>query len=287
MKMQKMNWIGIGAGILLVFIDLLFFLKEYDMFVFLLGISIGVAVLPFVISLTIENNRQKQINEMFLEFTRNLAESVTTGTPISKSIVNLSKKEYGALKPHVQKLANQISLGIPVNQALEIFGYDINNPTISRAIGLIREAERAGGEIDYILDSVAKSISEIEKLKNERKSAIYSLIVQGYIIFFIFIGIMIVMEFKIIPLATGTGGFVGFGDIGSIGNIAEDQVKSVPVSPQNFANPMLFLIITQGICTGLVIGKLAEGKIQSGVKHSFIMALCALIIVTGARIFLS
>src|SRR3989338_5718187 len=115
---------------------------------------------------------------MFLEFSRNLAESVNTGTPISKSIVNMRKKNYGALSPYITKLANQIELGIPVHQALQSFAYDVGSPVISRAIALIMEAERAGGEIDYILESVAGSISEVEKLKKERKAAIYGLVVQ-------------------------------------------------------------------------------------------------------------
>ncbi len=101
---------------------------------------------------------------MFLEFSRNLTESVNIGTPVSKSIINMSRKKYGALTPYIEKLGNQISLGIPVHRAFENFARDVNNPVISRAVSLISEAERAGGEIDYILESVAQSISEIENL---------------------------------------------------------------------------------------------------------------------------
>ena len=74
-------------------------------------------------------------------------------------------KNYGALSPFVRKLANQISLGIPVDRALQTFADSTGSSVISRAVALIKEAEKAGGEIDYILESTAKSISEIEKLK--------------------------------------------------------------------------------------------------------------------------
>ena len=74
---------------------------------------------------------------MFIEFTRNLVESVKTGTPISKSILNMRKKPFGILSKNVEKLANQISLGIPLNTALQIFAKDINNRTVSKTIALI------------------------------------------------------------------------------------------------------------------------------------------------------
>ena len=139
-------------------------------------------------------------NEQFLEFARALAENVKGGTPIGQSIKNMRSKNFGSLTENISKLANQISIGIPMSTALDTFAEDIGSVTVKRAISLIKEAEMAGGKIDDILDSVASSIYQVEKLKKERAASISSLVVQGYIIFFIFIGIMLVMQFKIIPL---------------------------------------------------------------------------------------
>ncbi len=287
MRLRKMHWTGIVFGAIVVIIDLIFFLNKKDMnlFFFLLGIALGIFVLPFVVGIIIEGKREQQTSEMFLEFTRNLAESVATGTPISKSIINMRKKNYGALSSHIEKLANQIELGIPVEKAMRNFSYDVDNPVISRAVALISEAEKAGGEIDYILESVAKSISEVEKLKKERKAAIYNLMVQGYIIFFIFIGIMMVMEFKILPLTEGIGslGILGSGDLS---NIDQATLTEGDYSAEKLARPFLYLLLTQGFFAGLTIGKLTEGSIKAGIKHSFIMTIGAFLISTGARVFI-
>ena len=282
MKLKRMHWIGIIAGALILIVDLIFFLKDRNLFLFLIGIALGIFVFPFVIGIIFENKREENINQMFLEFSRNLAESVTTGTPISKSIVNMRNRNYGSLSPYIQKLANQISLGIPVNKALQNFARDVDSKVISRAIALISEAERAGGEIDYILASVAQSISEVEKLKKERRAAIYNLVVQGYIIFFIFIGIMLVMEFKILPLTS---------NIGSIGDAGGSLIDAgIPggggFSPEELSRPFLYLLLTQGFFAGLVIGKLAEGSVKKGIKHSFILVVLSFLISTGTKLFL-
>ena len=289
MRLKKIHIIGIISGAVIIILNLVFFLSKTDrnLFFFISGIAVTIVAIPFMIDLVLENKREDEINEMFLEFSRNLAESVNTGTPVSKSIVNMRKKNFGSLTPYIEKLANQIELGVPVHKAMRNFAYDVGSPVIKRAIGLIMEAERAGGEIDYILESVANSISEIEKLKKERKAAIYNLVVQGYIIFFIFIGIMLVMQFKILPLTVGVGSLGLFtGDISTIRDASIEDLEAEPaLSPEDLARQFLYLLITQGLFAGLTIGKLAEGSIKAGVKHSFILAIAAFLIATGANLF--
>ncbi len=252
MDIKKAHIVGIIAAVLVIVGSLMAWkwinLKS-EMFYFIIGISVVIGILPFVVSLIIESSKEKENNEMFLEFSRNLVESVKSGTPISKSIINLRGKYYGSLTPYIKKLANQISLGIPVKNALETFARDVDSRVISRAVTLISEAEKAGGEIEGILESVAKSVNETEKLKKERLSVIYSLVVQGYIIFFVFIVIMLIYG-------------------------AEEVAK-----------PMLYLLIIQGLFTGLVIGKLAEGSLKAGIKHSFAMVALSLLIYMGAKAF--
>lgn len=280
MTLNKVHWIGIAVGVIVLIVGGLFFLKEnINLFLFLAGISVLSALLPFLIDLAIESKRDEEINEMFLEFTRNLAESVNTGTPISKSIVNMSDKNYGVLSIHIKKLANQIELGIPVHMALKNFANDVDNEVISRAVALIMEAERAGGEIDYILESTAKSISEVEKIKKERKSAVYGLVVQGYIIFFVFIGIMLVMQYKILPLTSGLQGLSGF----SMTSLTQETKPAAQMSIESISNQFLYLLVVQGFFAGLIIGKLGEGNIKSGLKHSAILTIASFLIATGAR----
>lgn len=275
MELRKRYFIGVFLAAAIIIVDVLLLSKE-KIFYFLIGISVIIAILPFIVVLISESSREKENNEMFLEFSRNLVESVKAGTPISKSIINLRDKYYGSLTPHIQKLANQISLGIPVKKALETFARDVDSSVISRAVSLISEAEKAGGEIEGILDSVATSVNEVEKLKKERISSIYSLVVQGYIIFLVFIAIMLIMQFKILPMtseiSSAGGEFEGFGGGG--------------FSAAEVASPMLYLLITQGLFTGLIIGKLAEGSLKSGIKHSFALVALSLLIYTGAKAFL-
>mgnify|MGYP001580167712 CR=1 FL=1 len=281
--------IGIVGGILSFAVAAAAYFLNDDLInltYFLIGAGILIILFPFVLSSIIEGRVEREKDEKFLEFARDLVESVESGTPISKSIINMSQKDFGPLTEHIKKLANQIQLGIPLQQALQIFAHDTGSKTIIRAIILIRESDKTGGNINTILESVAQSVSEIEKLKSERRAAISSIVVEGYIIFLVFIIIMIVMEVQIIPLTAGIG-------------ISNESISSLPDSATGFASGLgkgfdpsqftfafLGLLITQGFFAGLVIGKLSEGKVKAGIKHSFVMVAMAVLISTGAKLIL-
>jgi len=90
------------------------------------------------------------------------------------------------------------------------------------------------------------------------------------------------MQFKILPLTAdvgtvggGAGGIAGGSSMGGSG-----------MNPEELARPFLILLIVQGFFTGLVVGKLAEGSVKSGIKHSFILSITALLVSTGAKAFI-
>jgi flagellar protein FlaJ len=294
MALSKSQWIGIiSAAVIIAVSGGLLYMKlwvDLKTFYFVTGIAVVIGGLPFFLSLLVESRREKSIDTMFLEFSRDLVEGVRAGTPISKSIMNVRTKNYGSLDPHVDKLANQIGLGIPVKDALDTFARDIKSPVISRAISLIREAEIAGGKIESILESVSFSVSQIEKLKKERQAAIYNLAVQGYIIFLIFIAIMLIMEFKILPITSGLGigglGGADMGDIGLGGTLGSVSGTTPQITPESFSKPFLLLLITQGFFAGLIIGKISEGTVKAGLKHSFILVAISWLVATGANLVL-
>ena len=195
-------------------------------------IGLSIAALPFFLDFLKENKKQKEIENMFLEFSRALVESVKSGIPIPQSIGIISKNDFGALSPYLKKLANQIEWGISIRQALTSLGKDTKNLTIQRAVAIVIQAEQSGGRMDDVLESVTKSIQSIKELKDERKSNIFSQTVEGYIVFYIFVIIMLVLQVKFLPKiqemsasisGTGVGGLLGDGAATTNLNIKENS----------------------------------------------------------------
>lgn len=270
MKLQLMHWLGIAAGITIAIASFIIF-SPGNLLNFLLVISLLATVIPFMISFLLEQSKQSEKEEKFLAFTRDLVETVRSGTPVGKGIMNLRKRNYGTLSKHIAKLANQLSVGLTLTNALETFAEETNSKVIARAVSLISEAERAGGKIEVILESVASSVNQVQKLKKERQAAVSNLITQGYMIFFVFIIIMLVMEFKILPLVSDLQQGEGL-------SLSVNTVDST-----NFSMPLFVMLLVQSFFAGLVIGKISEGTIRAGIRHSFILLTVTLLVTTGTR----
>ena len=108
------------------------------------------------------------------------------------------------------------------------------------------------------------------RITEERKAQAYNQIIQGYIIYFIFIVIMLVLQLYLIPKLGEIGGevMVGLSGAGVGGSVA-----GAAGGGMNLGAIFLVTIIIQGLFAGLMIGKFAEGNFKVGLKHSIVMVL--------------
>ncbi len=270
---------SILLGLFLIILNILFLFGTRLFFPFLI-VSLLITTLHFWIDFFAENKRQKLIEVMFLEFMRSLAESVKSGVSIPRSIQNISTKDYGVLNQYVKKLSNQIDWGIPTRKALQTFANDTDNKVIKRSISIMVEAEQSGGDITDIITSVVDSVMNIKKMREERKASTYSQIVQGYVIFYAFIAIMLILQLWLFPKLTGIGassslkaGVSGIGGLGMLGSAA--------ASSFNLNTTFFSLVMIQGFFAGIMIGKFSEGSFKTGLLHSLIMIITAALIITS------
>lgn len=279
------HWIFIAAGSLIILIDFAVFfnfLKDFGpsawYFNPILVVGILLGTFPFIVDFLNETKRQKELEFKFLEFVRNLVENVRTGISIPQAIVYSAKIDYGALSPYVKKLANQIEWGFPLQQALTTFANDTGNDVIKRSVAIVIEAQKSGGDIGAVLEAVTQSVWEIKKIKDERKSSSYTQTIQGYIIYFFFVAIMIVMQLFLIPKLGAIGGELGSG----LGTIGISSLGGGGGSKTEIAFAPIFIatILIQGFFAGLMLGKFADGDFKSGVKHSLFMAIGGYLIIS-------
>ena len=87
------------------------------------------------------------------------------------------------------------------------------------------------------------------------------------------------MQFKILPMISGIAG-VGSGGVPGI------YSSGTQFDPKDISNSFLYLLLVQGFFSGLTIGKLADGNVKAGVKHSFALMLLSFLASAGANLFL-
>ena len=149
---------------------------------------------------------------------------------------------------------------------------------------------------------MTSSLIEIKTLKDKRRAAIHGQIVQSYVIYIVFLMVMIVIQNFLMPWISGvqdqTKSF-GDQDASIAGTTFSSNLQKVNIRFSSFEEFIITTIqwlsslngvfmmmsLIQGLFAGLVIGKLSEGSVKPGLKHSFILMVMAFIVSAGANAF--
>jgi archaeal flagellar protein FlaJ len=285
----------VAIGLVILLADVAFFLRTI-FFVPVFAIAVSTAWLPFWLGIFAENRRQKELESRFPDFVRNLSGAIRSGIPASQAVIQVAETDYGALTPYVKKLSHQLEWALPFHTAFLNFGKESNNIVIKRAIATMIQAEQAGGNIEDVLTAITDSLIQIKKIKEERKAGIHAQVMQNYIIFTVFLAIMILIQNVLIPYMAdfNTAGDTGLGITQQAAGGIDLDARLSFTSPLNFLASLgpwlvsiqgvfLMMAMLQGFFAGVVLGKLAEGDLTSGLKHSLIMVTMSFMSITFAQ----
>ncbi len=295
--MKIRHSLAIIIGILILLVDFFYFTNT-AWFVPLIVVAVTIAWFQFWIDFFIGRARQKELETRFPDFVRNLVGAIKSGMPLGEAIEHVAKTDYGTLSYYVKRLSNQISWGIPAYKAFVSFANATKNSVIQRAISTVIEAERAGGNIEDVLETVTESVINIKNMREARKAAVHGQVIQSYIIFFVFLAVMIIIQNFLIPymlgmeeevlpgLEVGGMGLVRTG-LGGIVRTVSIDFSSFPALVFSFQRWLvslngifLMLALIEGFFAGIVIGKLAEGELRAGLKHSLILMTIAFFVIS-------
>lgn len=251
--------ISVSSLMLLIFNQFvlsLFILPFMTIFIMLFSV-IGMVV-PLISLQYRHFQKMKNIESNFPNFIKAISEGLSSNMSLPQSVKYASKSNFGELSPYIDRMVSQMSWGISFEQTFHNMAQSINNRLITRATSTIIEAHTYGGKISKAMTAIGKSITDIEKLRRERISSISSQMMQGYIIFFVFIGVMIGLVVFLLPI-------LGSDALGGSGVTNANLVAQYTVKFRH-------LSVIQGFFSGIAIGKLSEGSISAGFKHAAIMS---------------
>lgn len=267
MRQKLLAWSAAGA---LALFAIPFLFSGTPLFSNLFGgfvvAAILVAVGPSLAYVYAQQYRTEAMETQFPTFLRDLAEAKKSGMTLPLALERLMTSDYGALSKEIELMANQVSWGVPFEEVLTRFSNRVNSVFVSRAVTIINEANRSGGEIADILASVAHDAKMIKESEAARAASMSQYVVTVYVIFYIFLGILVSMNeimgpISKIPQAASIGIDVGSG-----------------ASILTFKILFFHMALVHGLMTGLLAGEIGGGSIVGGLKHSAVFLLSALLV---------
>ena len=226
-----------------------------------------VAVLPLAIFHESKSKYERRIRNQTPDVLRSMSSSVASGLTLMKTIEVTANAGEAEIYKEVKKMHRDLEWGAEISDAFKRFANEIKTSSLIRAVTLLTEVLRTGGNMPEAL-SISARDAEVERtLVKERAVDMLIYIMIIYIAFFIFIGITYMMFTSLLPplfdafkSTAGMGGG-GAGGISMGGGLSKEEISTLLSQAAMF----------QSIFCGLMAGQMGEGDVLSGLKHVLIM----------------
>ena len=224
-----------------------------DDFVFF---SLLIVISPITLLNYIDYRWRKAVDEHLPDLFRSIVQAQETGMTLPKALEEAAKRDYGPLTSELKKMTVQISWGSNFEEALLAFGRRVGTVLTQRTVPMIIEASRSGGHVEKVFDPMGKFIQTTLLLENERKTQTKPYIAIIYVALFVFLFTIVLLFKTFFTSAEGV-----------------PLLAPSSTSPTDLQRTFLHLTLIQGFFGGLVAGKMGEGSMSAGLKHSLIMML--------------
>jgi archaeal flagellar protein FlaJ len=251
---------------------------------FYLGMNpVNIAILAFLLIIMppgffnfYETRRISRLEAEFPAMVRDISLSVKSGMTLKGAMSLAAGGQYGALTKAIKQMDNAISWGVSFEDALLQFARKYPTVLIRRTVFTLIQASRMGGHLGEILEGIATDLEETKALEKRRNSETKPYLMVCYVSYFVFLAVIMILSYVFLPMmkeaaeaTAGTALPTGMGQF---------AVSDAHLAKYN----MLFFhaLVIQGFFAGIVTGKMAEGKVVAGLKHSVFFIIVAVIAYT-------
>jgi len=251
---KKIAWIVssiIGAAILITACVTLLNTPLFDEYLLL---ALLIAVFPSAVLDYVDYRWKRSVDEHLPDLFRSLVQGQQTGMPLPQALEEASKRRYGPLTGELKKMVVQMSWGVSFEKAFQSLGERVGTTLVGRTIPLVIEASRSGGRVEKVFAPTGNFIQTTLTMEKERQTQTRPYVAIVYVAFFVFL-FTIIMLFKTL--------FVQQTEIPSLGSIV--------LTPEEARRLFFHMSMIQAFFGGLVAGKMGEGAVSAGLKHSVIL----------------
>jgi flagellar protein FlaJ len=220
-----------------------------------------------------EKRRISKLEAEFPAMIRDISLSVKSGMTLKGAMDMAAGGQYGVLTKAIKQMDNAISWGVSFDEALLQFADKYPTVLIRRTVFTLIEASRMGGQLGEILEGIATDVEETKALERKRNSETKPYLMVCYVSYFVFLAVIMIMSYVFLPMMKQAS------DI-TTGAALPSGMGKFAVSDADLAkyNILFFhALVIQGFFAGIVTGKMSEGKVMAGLKHSVIFIIVAVI----------
>lgn len=225
-------------------------------------LAVVITVFPPAVLDYVDYRWKRSIDKHLPDLFRSIVQAQKTGMTLPQALEDASRRRYGPLTKELKKMVAQMSWGVPFEKALQSLGERVDTTLVRQTIPLILEASRSGGQVEKVFDPMEKFVQTTLTFDQERKTQTRPYVAITYVAFFVFL-------FTIVMLFNSF--FVRMSDISTTGFAAI-------MTPKEARRVFFHMGGIQAFFGGLMAGKMGEGTVGAGLKHSGILLTCGYLV---------
>ncbi|MEM7825364.1 MAG: type II secretion system F family protein [Candidatus Aenigmatarchaeota archaeon] len=272
-------------------ISLSLFLIGYLTFIFFLLAFVGLFFVLILVETAILILRADQkasfVEEILPDALQLMAANIRAGITPDRALLLAARPEFGPLEIEIKRAAKEALTGRTIEEALLEVPKRIESKMLSRAMRLIVEGLRSGGELATLLDETADDARQTQSLRKEVRAnvAMYGM----FILFAVAIGAPLLYSISthLVEMIIRVSSEIEMPETTGVAGLSVLKFASPNISPQFVFNFSIAAITITTIFGGLIIGLIEAGKEKAGIKFVFALMIIGLLVFIGMRYMLA
>lgn len=139
---------------------------------FFIGLIFGILglFLPKVIAKILYNKRIDKFNNQLIEGLSSIANSLRAGSSFQQALEVLVRESSPPMSEEFAQVTHEVRLGVPIAEALNNLAKRVDSKELHISVTAINIAREAGGKLAEILNNIASTMRERNKLQGKIKA---------------------------------------------------------------------------------------------------------------------
>ena len=228
-----------------------------------LVLAVSAVVIPLIVLVELKTRTIRKIEERVPDMFRELSVLNEAGLNILEALKVLSTSETGIMSKEISIVRRRIEWGTTVHKAFNIFGSRVKSDIIMKIIPIVSKALEVSPSFKDAFITVARFADAEVRFAKRVRNYMFTYIVITYMSIFIFLFVVYIVI---------TSFFSAF----SV-NVTAAAI-SFTLNIESIKDIFFQMSVLVGLLSGIIAGVIGEGKIESGLKHSYVFLMATYIV---------
>ncbi|MEA3254577.1 MAG: type II secretion system F family protein [Candidatus Altiarchaeota archaeon] len=242
------------------------------------------AVVPFVFIwlffyiffVLLIDKRTTSVEKVLPDVLTMISQNMVAGMTTYNALWVAARPEFGPLAVEIQTVARETLSGESFEDALVAMSHRVKSYKLTRAVKLMVQGMRSGGELPTVLQEISSDIRTEQNLFKRMSADTTSQAM--FILFALLIGapLLLAASLQFVTMFNTIFSHVDPGESGAA--TAQIPISKLPIDGDFFTMYAIILLALSGLCGAILIGMMRTGKLSTGVPLTLLLVPLPVII---------